>query len=70
MFGIPKLSPVVLARAAAVTGRCLYANPPELKEEYVSRANMMYLDFKWYSYTEQEIEAEREEALRYCRGDR
>lgn len=59
-------APIVLACEVAVIGRCLYSDPPELAAEFVARANMRYLDFKWYSYTEQEIQAEREEALRYC----
>ena len=40
-------APVVLAHEVA-DGRCLYANPPELETEFVTRARMRYFDFKWY----------------------
>ena len=41
-------APVILAHEVADTGRCLYANPPELETEFVTRARMRYFDFKWY----------------------
>ncbi|HSK75912.1 MAG TPA: nucleotidyltransferase domain-containing protein [Thermoanaerobaculia bacterium] len=39
---------VVLTREVADTGRCLYANPPELETDFVCRARMRYFDFKYY----------------------
>lgn len=56
---------VVLAREVAATGRCLYSDPPELKTEFVTRANMRYLDFKWYLDRQWEILGERLEARRH-----
>lgn len=55
-------APVVLAREVAVTGKCLYADPPELETDFVTRANMQYLDFKWYLDRQWEILGERLEA--------
>lgn len=56
--------PTVLAREVAVTGRCLHADPPELETEFVTRANMQYLDFKWYLDQQWEIVGKRLEARR------
>lgn len=56
---------VVLAREVAATGRCLYSDPPELEVEFVTRANMRYLDFKWYLDRQWEILGERLEARRH-----
>jgi predicted nucleotidyltransferase len=53
---------VVLAREVAVTGRCLHADPPELETEFVTRANMEYLDFKWYLDQQWKVLGERLEA--------
>jgi predicted nucleotidyltransferase len=39
---------VVLAHEVAETGICLHADPPELETEFVCRAVMRYLDFKYY----------------------
>jgi predicted nucleotidyltransferase len=59
---------VVLVREVAVTGRCLYSDPPELETEFVTRANMRYLDFKWYLDRQWEILGERLEARRGVEG--
>jgi predicted nucleotidyltransferase len=56
---------VVLAREVAVTGRCLYADPPELETEFVTRATMKYFDFKWYLDQQWKILGERLEARRH-----
>lgn len=37
---------VVLAHEVADTGRCLYADPPELETDFVCRAKKRYIDFK------------------------
>ncbi len=50
---------VVLAHEVAETGRCLYANPPELDTEFVCRAVMRYLDFKPYFDEQWRIAGER-----------
>jgi predicted nucleotidyltransferase len=56
---------VVLAHEVAETGRCLYANPPELDKEFVCRAVMRYLDFKPYLREQWRLTGERlEERLR------
>jgi predicted nucleotidyltransferase len=56
---------VVLAHEVAETGRCLYANPPELDTEFVCRAVMRYLDFKPYLREQWRLTGERlEERLR------
>lgn len=58
-------APVVLAREVADTGRCLYADPPELETDFVTRARMRYLDFKPYLEEQWRISGERlEERLR------
>jgi uncharacterized protein len=58
-------APVVLAREVADTGRCLYADPPELETAFVTRARMRYLDFKPYLEEQWRISGERlEERLR------
>ena len=56
---------VVLAREVAVTGRCLYAVSPEMETDFVTRANMQYLDFKWYLDRQWEILGERLEARQH-----
>ena len=62
-------APVVLAREVAVTGRCLHADPPELETEFITRANMQYLDFKWYLDQQWQILGERLEARRRGAAD-
>jgi uncharacterized protein len=57
-------APVVLAHEVADTGRCLYANPPELETEFVTRARMRYFDFKWYLDQQWKTLGERLEARR------
>ncbi|HYH46742.1 MAG TPA: nucleotidyltransferase domain-containing protein [Thermoanaerobaculia bacterium] len=52
-------APVVLAREVADTGRCLYADPPELETDFVTRARMRYLDFKPYLEEQWRISGER-----------
>jgi predicted nucleotidyltransferase len=39
-------APVVLAREVAESGVCLYAHPPEMEAEFVTRARARYWDFK------------------------
>ncbi|HSF43852.1 MAG TPA: nucleotidyltransferase domain-containing protein [Thermoanaerobaculia bacterium] len=57
---------VVLAREVANTGRCLYTDPPELETDFVCRARMRYLDFKYYLDEQWKISGERlEERLRH-----
>jgi predicted nucleotidyltransferase len=56
---------VVLAHEVVVTGRCLYADPPELEAETVARTNMEYLDFKWYLDQQWKTLGERLEARRH-----
>lgn len=41
-------APVVLAHEVAETGRCLYADRPELETDFVTRTHMRFLDFKYY----------------------
>ncbi len=55
---------VVLAHEVADTGRCLYANPPELETEFITRARMRYFDFKWYLDQQWKTLGERLEARR------
>jgi uncharacterized protein len=57
-------APVVLAHEVADTGLCLYANPPELETEFVTRARMRYFDFKWYLDQQWKTLGERLEARR------
>lgn len=58
-------APVVLAHEVAETGRCLYANPPEMETEFVTRARMRYFDFKPYLDRQWKILGERLEARRH-----
>lgn len=56
---------IVLAREVVDTGRCLYADPPELETDFVCRARMRYFDFKYYLDEQWRISGERvEERLR------
>lgn len=56
---------VVLAREVADSGRCLYANPPDLETDFICRARMQYFDFKYYLDKQWRISGERlEERLR------
>ena len=55
---------VVLAHEVVETGRCLYANPPEMETEFVTRARMRYFDFKWYLDRQWKTLGERQEARR------
>ncbi|HKV07278.1 MAG TPA: nucleotidyltransferase domain-containing protein [Thermoanaerobaculia bacterium] len=50
---------VVLAREVADTGRCLYADPPELETDFVCRARMRYFDFKPFLDEQWRIAGER-----------
>jgi predicted nucleotidyltransferase len=60
---------VVLAHEVADTGRCLYADPPELETEFVTRARMQYFDFKYFLDQQWKISGERlEERLRGLQG--
>lgn len=60
---------VVLAHEVAETGRCLYAGPPELETEFVTRARMQYFDFKHFLDLQWRISGERlEERLRGLQG--
>lgn len=61
-------APPVLAREVTF-GKCLYADPPELETEFVTRAQMKYLDWKWYLHEQYRISGERlEERLRGLQG--
>lgn len=55
-------APPVLAREVTF-GECLYADPPELETEFVTRAHMKYLDWKWYLDEQYRISGERLEEL-------
>jgi predicted nucleotidyltransferase len=56
---------VILAHEVAETGRCLYADPPERETDFVCRAVMRYLDFKYYHSEHWRLAGERlEERLR------
>ena len=55
---------VVLAHEVAETGHCLYADPPDLETEFVCRAVMRYLDFKYYLDEQWRIAGERLEERR------
>lgn len=55
---------VVLAHEVADTGECLYANPPELAVEFVTRARMRYFDFKPYLDEQWRLIGERIEERR------
>jgi predicted nucleotidyltransferase len=55
---------VVLAHEVAETGTCLHADPPELETEFVCRAVMRYLDFKYYLDEQWRIVGERLEERR------
>jgi predicted nucleotidyltransferase len=56
---------VVLAHEVAETGICLHSDPPERATEFVCRAIMRYLDFKYYLDQQWRITGERlEERLR------
>jgi predicted nucleotidyltransferase len=56
---------IVLAREVVDTGRCLYADPPDLETDFVCRARMRYFDFKHYLDEQWRISGERvEERLR------
>jgi predicted nucleotidyltransferase len=60
---------VVLAHEVADTGRCLYASPPELETDFVTRARMRYFDFKHYLDQQWKTLGERlEERLRGIQG--
>lgn len=50
---------VVLAREVADTGRCLYAESPELETDWICRTQMQYLDFKWYLDKQWELTGQR-----------
>jgi predicted nucleotidyltransferase len=56
---------VVLVHEVAETGICLHSDPPERATEFVCRAIMRYLDFKYYLDQQWRITGERlEERLR------
>lgn len=57
-------SSVVLAHEVAETGTCLYANPPETEDEFVTRARMRYFDFKPYLEEQWKLLGERLEERR------
>jgi predicted nucleotidyltransferase len=60
---------VILTHEVAETGQCLYAEPPERETEFVCRAVMRYLDFKYYHAEQWRIVGERlEERLRGIAG--
>jgi hypothetical protein len=50
---------VVLAHEVVDTGRCLYADPPELETDFVCRARMRYFDFKPFLREQWRILGER-----------
>jgi predicted nucleotidyltransferase len=50
---------IVLAHEVVDTGRCLYADPPELEIDFVCRARMRYFDFKPYLREQWRILGER-----------
>lgn len=54
---------VVLAHEVA-EGTCLYANPPETEDEFVTRARMRYFDFKPYLAEQWKLSGERLEERR------
>jgi predicted nucleotidyltransferase len=56
---------IVLAHEVAETGICLHSEPPELETDFVCRAVMRYLDFKYYLDVQWQLTGERlEERLR------
>ena len=52
-------APPVFAREVT-DGECLYADPPEIEPEFVTRARMQYLDFKHYLDEQWRILRERQ----------
>lgn len=58
-------APVVLAREVVDSGICLYADPPEMETEFVTRARARYWDFKpfldlqWHYAGERQAERRR-----------
>ncbi len=54
---------VVLAHEVA-EGQCLYADPPEVETDFVTRARMRYFDFKWYLDQQWKLTGERLEERR------
>ncbi len=60
---------VILKHEVAETGQCLYSEPPELETDFVCRAVMRYLDFKYYHSEHWRIAGERlQERLRGFAG--
>jgi predicted nucleotidyltransferase len=60
---------VILVHEVAETGRCLYSDPPERETDFVCRAVMRYLDFKYYHDQQWRIVGERlEERLHGVAG--
>jgi len=57
-------APIVLAHEVIETGRCLYADPPELEIDFVTRTHMRYLDFKYYLDRQWHLIGERQEERR------
>jgi predicted nucleotidyltransferase len=56
---------ILLHHEVAVTGCCLYAADPDLETEWVTRAQMRYLDWKPFLETQWRLAGERlEERLR------
>lgn len=54
--------PPVLAREVS-EGRCLYADPPEIETEFVTRSRMQYLDFKHYRDEQWRLSGDRLEEV-------
>jgi hypothetical protein len=54
----------VLAHEVTQAGRCLYAEPPELETDFVTRTHMRYLDFKYYLDQQWRLIGERLEERR------
>lgn len=52
---------VLLIHEVVDTGRCLYADPPEMETEFVTRARMRYFDFKYYLDQQWKLSGQRVE---------
>lgn len=50
---------VALAHEVAETGRCLYANPPEVETEFVTRSRSRWWDFKPFRDEQRRLAGER-----------
>lgn len=57
-------APIVLAHEVVETGICLYASPPEIETDFVTRTRARYWDFKPYRDEQWRLAGERLDARR------